>query len=325
MAPKMDGRPLSNPWTRFALLRLRGLAIVLISLLLVTFLIIRLIPGDPGRRIAGRDATPEQVEQVRESLGLNKSLPLQFVDYVGKVIRLDFGKSFATGEPVRKTIADRLPNTAKLAGVSVLLILLVSIPLGILMGVATRDGRAPKLGLLFTAVTGASGALPEFLMATFLAFVFAVWLRWLPAAGASRWSSIILPALAISLRSIATLSHMIRMETLGVLAQDYMRTARSKRLPVRLIYFRHAMPNVMTVALTTAGLLLSGLLGGAMVVENVFAWPGLGTAVVQAVLVRDYPVVQGIVLLLGTMVVLINTVVDLAVGLIDPRSLIRQS
>jgi len=172
-------------------------------------------------------------------------------------------------------------------------------------------------------VTSVGGALPEFLASTFLAFVFAIWLRWLPVAGADERAAIVLPALAISLRPISVLSRIVRVETLNVLAQDYMRTARSKRLPPRLLYLRHALPNVLTAALTIGGLLFTGLLGGAVIVENVFAWPGLGTAVVQAVLNRDYPVIQGVILMLGMAVVLVNTLVDILLGVVDPRSIIR--
>jgi peptide/nickel transport system permease protein len=144
-------------------------------------------------------------------------------------------------------------------------------------------------------------------------------------AGSDERAAIVLPAVAISLRPIAVLARIVRVETLNVLAQDYIRTARSKRLPDRLLYLRHALPNVLTAALTIGGLLFTGLLGGAVIVENVFAWPGLGTAVVDAVLSRDYPVIQGVILMLGAAVVFVNTLVDVLLGLVDPRSVIRSA
>lgn len=312
-----------SPGARFLLRRLTSLAIVVASLLVASFLIVHLIPGDPARTIAGIDASQEEVERVRRALGLDQPVLAQFVHYAKNASRLNFGRSFVTDEPVTKVIADRLPNTARLALVALLLVMALSLPLGLTVGALTREGRHPRAEVVFAAVTSVGGALPEFLASTFLAFFFAVWLRWLPVAGADEPAAIVLPALAISLRPVSVLSRIVRVETLNVLAQDYMRTARSKRLPPRFLYLRHALPNVLTAALTIGGLLFTGLLGGAVIVENVFAWPGLGTAVVQAVLNRDYPVVQGVILMLGIAVVLVNTLVDILLGMVDPRSIIR--
>jgi peptide/nickel transport system permease protein len=312
-----------SPGTRFLIRRLASLGIVVASLLVASFLIVHLIPGDPARTIAGIDASQEEVERVRRALGLDQPVLVQFVRYARNAGRLDFGRSFVTDEPVTKVIADRLPKTAQLALVALLLVMTLSIPLGMIVGALTREGRHPRAEVAFAAVTSVGGALPEFLASTFLAFLFAVWLRWLPVAGADERAAIVLPALAISLRPVSVLSRIVRVETLNVLAQDYIRTARSKRLPPGLLYLRHTLPNVLTAALTIGGLLFTGLLGGAVIVENVFAWPGLGTAVVQAVLNRDYPVVQGVILMLGIAVVLVNTLVDILLGIVDPRSTIR--
>lgn len=316
------GRGLS-PGVRLALRRTASLGIVLAALLVASFLMVRLIPGDPARTIAGFDASREEVERVRQALGLDRPLLTQFVAYTRNALRLNFGESFVTSEPVTKIIADRLPETGQLALVALLLVLFLSVPLGMIAGALTREGRNRGAEVAFTAVTSIGGALPEFLASTFLAFFFAVWLRWLPVAGADSSAAIILPALAISIRPIAILSRIVRVEALNVLAQDYIRTARSKRLPATLLYLRHTLPNVLTAALTIGGLLFTGLLGGAVIVENVFAWPGLGTAVVSAVLARDYPVIQGVILMLGIAVVLVNTFVDILLGIVDPRSLIR--
>lgn len=317
------GRGGLSPGVRLALRRTASLGIVLAALLVASFLIVRLIPGDPARTIAGFDASREEVDSVRQALGLDRPLLTQFVVYARNALRLNFGESFVTSEPVTKIIADRLPETGQLALVALVLVLLLSVPLGMIAGALTREGRNRGAEVAFTTVTSIGGALPEFLASTFLAFIFAVWLRWLPVAGADTSAAIILPALAISIRPIAILSRIVRVETLNVLAQDYIRTARSKRLPARLLYLRHTLPNVLTAALTIGGLLFTGLLGGAVIVENVFAWPGLGTAVVSAVLARDYPVIQGVILMLGIAVVLVNTLVDILLGIVDPRSLIR--
>jgi peptide/nickel transport system permease protein len=168
-------------------------------------------------------------------------------------------------------------------------------------------------------------SIPEFLTATFLAFVFGVWLRLLPVAADASFRGAILPVIAISLGSTAFLMRIVRTETLNVLAMDYMRTARSKRLPARRIYLRHLLPNVVTSAFSVGGLVFANLIGGAVVVENVFARPGLGTALVASVLERDYPTTQGLILVLGIIVVVVNAIVDIVSALVDPRSLAREA
>jgi peptide/nickel transport system permease protein len=308
----------------FALRRaLISLATVLVALMLASFLLVHLVPGDPAVRVAGLDATPQDIANIRHALGLDRPLVVQFARYVGNVARLDFGKSFVTNEPVVRVIADRLPKTLELAAAAMLAVMMLSVPLGMTVAAITRNDRNRGFELVFTAITATMSALPNFLSATFLAFAFAVWLRWLPAGGGERWDAVILPAAAIGLRPMADLARIVRVETLGALAQDYALTARGKRLPWRLIYLRHILPNVLTGALTIGGLLFAGLIGGTVVVENVFAWPGLGTALVQAILARDYPVVQGITLLLGLAVITVNTTVDTVLVLVDPRSLPR--
>ena len=294
-------------------------ASVLAGLLVATFLLVHLVPGDPARRAAGLEASGEQVEALRRELGLDRPLLVQFASYVGTLASGDLGRSFLTREPVTKIIADRLPKTLYLASIAVGLMLLVSVPVGMAAAGVTWGGRNRSVDLGFTVATSLMGALPPFLLATFLAFIFAVWLGLLPVAGATRWTSVILPALAIALRPMAELARIVRVETLNVLAQDYIRTARSKRLRPFRLYARHVLPNVLTAALTIGGLIFAHLIGGAVVIENVFAWPGLGTALVQAILARDYPTIQGVILLLGCVIIAVNTVVDLLLAIIDPR------
>jgi peptide/nickel transport system permease protein len=189
----------------------------------------------------------------------------------------------------------------------------------------TQEGRHPRFERVFAAVTSVIGTVPDFLMATILAYIFAVQLRLLPVAGSGSFKTLILPALAVGLHSTATLARIVRVETLNVMAQGYIRTARSDRLPSWMIYIRHALPNAMATALTIGGLIFASVLGSAVVVEIVFARPGLGTALVHAVVQKDYPVIQGITLVLGIAVVLINTIVDVLLAILDPRSLQRQS
>jgi peptide/nickel transport system permease protein len=296
-----------------------------VALALATFSIVRLIPGDPAFSIAGITATPEQIVAIHHQLGIDKPLPVQLVTYFESLSHGDLGTSFITKQPVTEVIQARIGNSLQLAAASLLLVMLVSIPGGILAGAFTRDGKHRRGEVAFTAVTSIMGALPEYLMATFLAFLFAVELRLLPVAGAEGPQSLVLPALAVSLRPIAVLLRIVRVETLNVLAQEYIRTARSKRLPARLIYLRHTLPNVLTAALTVGGILFAAIIGSAVVVETVFARPGLGTSLVGAVLARDYPVIQGDVLVLGITVVTVNAIVDILLAAVDPRSLTRKA
>jgi peptide/nickel transport system permease protein len=286
-------------------------------------MLVRWIPGDPALVVAGPDASEAQLVALRSALGLDRPPLEQFTTYVTNVLRGDLGASFFSREPVARIIAQRVGTSVQLAAASLALVLVVAIPGGMLAAHLTREGRHKRGEVAFTATTSVVGSLPEYLAATFLAFVFAVWLRLLPVAGTEGWQSLVLPTLAISARPLAILTRIVRVETLNVLTQDYIRTARSKRLPERVIYLRHTLPNVITAALTIGGVLFAAIVGGGVIIENVFARAGLGTALVTAVLSRDYPVIQGIILVLGLTVVLANTIVDLLLAALDPRSLTR--
>jgi peptide/nickel transport system permease protein len=305
--------------------RLAGLVLVLLGLMIATFLMVRVLPGDVTVTVLGPDATEANRQAIRDQLGLQRPILEQFGIYTTHLMHADFGESFVTKQPVRNVIADRLPKSAVLAATSLLIVMLVSVPLGVWMGAVTRDARHPKLEAAFTAVASVFGSVPQFLTATFLAFIFAVWLRVLPVVGSDSWESLVLPTLSIAVGPTFILSRIVRVETLNVLAMDYIRTARSKRLGDLRIYFRHVLPNVLTAALTIGGLVFANLVGGAVLVEIIFARVGLGSALVQAVIVRDYPVVQGIVLVLGITVVVVNAVVDVTLGVLDPRSLAGKS
>jgi peptide/nickel transport system permease protein len=314
-----------SAWPAFVLRRAVSLVVILAALVVATFSLVRLIPGDPTVTIAGLDATPGAREAIREQLGLDRSWFEQLGRYVSALLHGDLGSSFITKQPVVDLLGQRLAVSVRLAGMALLVVLVVSIPAGILAGVLTRDDRRRRTELGFTTVTSIGGAIPEFLMATLLATVFGVWLRVLPVAGLQGSTSLILPAAAVAIRPTLLLARIVRVETLTVLAQDYVRTARGKRLRDARIHVRHVLPNVITAALALGGVLFAGLVAGAVLVENVFALPGLGTALVNAVIQSDYPVVQGIVLVLGVTVVVVNTIVDLLLGLVDPRTLAKPS
>jgi peptide/nickel transport system permease protein len=310
-----------NQWAAFVFRRTLALVLVLVAIVVLTFLMVRIIPGDPAQNLAGDHGTPQQIQAIRHQLRLDRPLPVQFEIYVSGLVRGDLGESYFQATPVSTIIRERIWTSLQLALAALIVVLVVSIPLGIALGAFTRESRHTRSELAFTAVTSVMGALPEFLTATLLVFIFAVTLRWLPVAGSNTPQALVLPLLAVVLRPIAILTRIVRVETHDTLASEFVRTARGKRLPKRILYRRHVLPHVVTAALTVGGLLFSGLIGGAVVVENIFARPGLGTELVQAVLTRDYPVVQGIVLVLGVTVVIVNAIVDMALALIDPRSL----
>ncbi|WP_404436545.1 ABC transporter permease [Microbacterium aerolatum] len=315
----------ANPWVMFAIRRLGRFLLSLLILITAAFAMIRLIPGDPVRAALGAQAPQSLVDAQRAALGLDRPIPEQFMLFVGDVLTGDLGDSLITRQPVTQVIADRLPATVQLAVIAFVFTLLVAIPLGLLFAVLTRDGRRRSADLAFSGVTGVFGAVPEFLLAVGLVFVFAVQWQVFDVAGRTDAASFVLPVLALSAGAIAILARLVRVEANRVLQEEYIRTARSKRLPDRIIYLRHALPNVLTASLTLAGLLLSGMLAGTVLIENVFSWPGLGTTIVQSITTKDYAVVQAIVLIYGAGALIINLVVDVILAVIDPRSTIRES
>jgi len=315
----------TNPWVSFAVRRLGRFALSLIVLVTAAFAMIRLIPGDPVRAALGSQAPQALVDAQRSTLGLDLPLGEQYLRYVGELFAGDLGSSLITRQPVIQIIADRLPATAQLAGIAFVFTLIVAVPLGLAIAVATRDGRRRPVDIGFSSVTGILGAMPEFLLAVGLVFIFAVQLKIFGVAGRTDAASFILPVVALSSGAIAILARLVRVEAARALQEEYVRTARSKRLPARIIYLRHTLPNVLTATLTIAGLLLSGMLAGTVLIENVFAWPGLGTTIVQSITTKDYAAVQAIVLIYGAGALLINLIVDIVLAVADPRSTIRES
>ncbi|MDG4860638.1 ABC transporter permease [Streptomyces sp. T-3] len=326
-APKESAGPdwRGNRWLRFAARRSARLVVSLWVLVTAAFLMIHLIPGDPVRAALGMTASPDMVAARRAELGLDDPLWQQYLHFLGGLFTGDLGSSTISAQPVAQTIGDRLPTTLQLAGLAFVLALAVAVPLGTAMAALTRGGRRRGTELTFTSVGVLLAAIPEFLLAVVLAYVFSVRLGWFPVAGRQGPGSYVLPVLALAIGPASVLARIGRVEVLSVLAHDYMRTARAKRLPPLQVYVRHALPNALTATLTLGGLLLSALVAGTVLVENVFAWPGLGSTIVQSILQKDYPVVQGIVLVYGAGVLVVNLLVDIALALLDPRSAIREA
>ncbi|MEU1728493.1 ABC transporter permease [Nonomuraea sp. NPDC005692] len=305
--------------------RLVRFVVSLAVLLVASFAMIHLIPGDPVRASLGPAAPVELVKAREQLLGLDKSLPEQFAAYVGHIFTGDFGTSFLTGEPVGDIIAARLPNTLGLALLATVVALLLAVPLGMWAAVRTENGRNRGTEITFSSVTGTAVAVPEFLYSIALVAVFSIGLGLFPPAGKEGAMSYILPVASLAIGPVAMIARISRVETLRELATDYVRLARSKRLPAARLHLRHVLPNTLTATLTVGGLLLTSLIAGSVLVEYVFAWPGLGLKIVESITQKDYPVAQGVILVYGAIVLVVNLAVDLILGALDPTSKIKEN
>lgn len=312
---------LTAQWIWYLLIRVLGFLGVVAALIFLAFMIVRLVPGDPARNLVGISATQQQVDTVREQLGLNQPLLAQAGDYLSSLVAGDLGTSFTTSQPVIEMLAQRLPVTATLAALGLVVVLIIGFPLGIAMGMAEQGGRARRRSGGFTVTSSLVGAAPEYIIGTILVLIFGLQLRWLPVQGGGSWEGMVMPALSIGLAAAAVMARIVRNETRSVLSQEYMAAARAKRVRTSRLVLRHLLPNVVTSTLTLGGLLLVALLGGTVIVENVFNVPGLGTEIVRAILASDYTVIQAIILTLGILAGLINLSVDIVLGILDPRVL----
>lgn len=310
-------------WLIFLAKRGARLVVSLWVVVTAAFLMIHLIPGDPVRMALGRTAPIETVRLRRAQLGLDDSLWEQYLHFLRAIATGDFGTSIVTGLPVSQTISERLPPTLQIATAAFALVVLLTVPLGLAAAVLTSGGRRPRTELAFLGGSIAVAAIPSFLTATLLVAVFSVGLGWAPPATRDGWESYVLPVAALTIGPTAVLVRIMRVEVLAVLDRDYIRTAKSKRLPPPTVLLRHVLPNACTGTLTIGGLMFSGLVAGTVLIENVFAWPGLGTEIVSSIQDKDYPVVQAIVLVYGIVVLATNLVVDLLLALLDPRSGLR--
>lgn len=312
-------------WPSFLLRRLGLFVLSLWGLVTAAFLMLQLIPGDPVRMVVGMNASVEVVEDMRRQLGLDLPLHEQYFRFLGGLLTSNPGNSLSLQQPVFEIIGARLPATLELALLTITIVLVVAVPLGIVFAALTRGGRRRGVEVGYTAVTGVFAVVPEFLFGVGLVYVFAVVTHILPVAGRTTPASYVLPVAALALGAIASLSRIVRIEALNVLDTDYIRTARAKRMPAALLYLRHALPNLLTPTLTLAGIMLGSLIAGTILVESIFAWPGLGQTLVASITGKDYPLAQTLVVVYGGMVLLINLVVDILLALIDPRSTITEA
>ncbi len=294
--------------------RLIELPIAILAVLVLVFLALH-TTGDPVEMLVPPQATEQDKTRVRQAYGLDQPLPIQLGAFVSKAVRGDFGNSFFKGKPALDLVLERVPASLELALLSTLIAVLVGIPLGIVG--AARQGSWIDQAAMLVALVGQSMA--SFWLALMLILVFAVRLRWLPVSGNQSAGAIVLPAVALSAYLIALLARLSRSGMLEVLGEDYMRTARAKGLPGRLVLLRHGLRNTLIPLVTVMGLSLGWQLGGALVIEVVFAWPGLGSLLLEAVLLRDQGVVLAGVTLLALVFIGINTAVDVLYGFLDPR------
>jgi peptide/nickel transport system permease protein len=299
---------------RYLVRRLLQTLLVILAVSILSYSLMYL-SGDPALVMAGADATVDQVQLIRHQMGFDRPWYVQYAEYMNGVLHGDFGVSVRQNQPTLRLIAQRMPATLQLAGAALTLSLLVGLPLGVIA--ATNRQRLPdRLSMLF-ALIGQS--VPPFWLAIVLTLIFSVQLGWFPVAGAGDVQHLVLPAISLAAFSIARNARMVRSSVLEVLGQDFVRTARAKGLAGSAVLIRHALRNALIPVVTLIGLEIGSLLGGAVIVETVFAWPGVGRLMIQAISGKDFPLVQTGVTVLATVFVLINLGTDLLYTYLDPR------
>lgn len=295
--------------------RLLGTIPVIIVISVVVFLFVHMLPGDPARLVAGMDATPEDVAAVRSALGLDRSIPEQYWRFVTNAVQGDFGTSLKSKRPVVTEIGERLMPTVWLT----VFAMLWATAAGLLIGVfsAVKRGRWQDWGGMFVAVSGIS--FPSFWLGLLLIEIFSVQLGWLPTGGYGTWAHFVMPSLTLGLGVAAVMARFTRSAFVEISREDYVRTARAKGVPEKLVIWKHTLRNALVPVITMVGLQFGFLLGGSIVVESVFTWPGLGRLLVDSVAFRDYPVIQAEILLFSIEFILINLAVDVLYALANPE------
>ena len=301
--------------TTYALKKLLALPLVVLGVSALIFFAVRILPGDPAKLMAGPKAPQSVVEAMRVRMGLDRPLWVQYESFLWRALHGDLGTSIRSHKPVDTEIAERFPYTLRLALAAYLFAIVTGITAGVLAAINQKTWF--DSAVMFLAIIGASTA--NFWLALMAMNIFAVHLGWLPLLGAGGWKHYVLPTFTLGLFPAALVARMTRSSMLEVINQDYIRTAMSKGLRPAVVYRKHALRNALIPIVTVVGLNLGGLLGGAVVTETVFNWPGLGRLLVNAVQFRDYPIIQGLTLLTVLTVVLANFVVDLVIAVINPR------
>jgi len=290
---------------------------VLLGVSLAAFLLIRFIPGDPVTLLVAESelTSPEEIEAAKKRLGLDRPIMVQYGYYVYRLMKGDMGRSIRSGRPVSEEIAGRYVNTIMLAIGAIIVTIIAGIPLGVLAAVK-KDTWYDRCAMI-TAMLGISA--PAFWLGLVFQIVFSLWLGILPSAGKGGFAHLILPVVTLGMWPVANVARLVRASMLEVLGQEYMIAARAKGLPARIRLVRHALRNALIPAVTVIGLSFGYLLGGAVITEVVFAWPGVGRYLIQAIFTRDYPVIQGVILCIALSYVLVNFLTDIVYTVIDPR------
>ncbi len=301
--------------TAFILRRLIYTIPVMLVVSVIVFGILHIAPGDPATMLAGEDARPEDVAAIRAKYGLDQPLYVQYGVWLANAVRGDLGRSIVTRRPVMSEIQTRLPSTVELAIAALLLAMVVGMVVGVVS--ATRQYSLIDHASMLVALLGVSA--PVFWLGLMLILFFSVELRWFPTGGGGSLQALVLPAITLGSASMAIIARMTRSSMLEVIRQDYVRTARAKGLVESVVVLRHALKNALIPVVTVIGLQFGYLLGGAVVTETVFSRPGLGRLLVTSILSRDFPVVQGTLMLMAVSFVLVNLIVDVAYGMLDPR------
>ena len=288
---------------------------VLLGVATLVFSLIHLVPGDPAQAMLGDGAAPTDIAELRTNLGLDQPLFTQYVSFLRHAITGDLGKSFRTGQPVTTMIVERIPATAELAIAAMLVAIVLAIPLGVVA--AVWRGTAIDYGAMTFALAGVS--IPNFWLGPLLAIVFAVELGWLPVSGRGTLAHLVLPAISLGLALAAILARMTRASLLDELGELYVRAARARGVSNAAAITSHALRNSMVPLLTIIALQFGAVLTGAVITETIFAWPGIGRLLIQSIGFRDYPMVQGCILLIAVTYVAVNLITDLMYGVLDPR------
>ncbi len=299
----------------YLLRRLWQSALTLVGVSILVFVILRVIPGDPAKMLLPEGAPQSAVEELNRQLGLREPLYTQYGIFLRSVVRGDFGQSFQYRSPALQVVVERLPATIQLTLTAMALTVLFGVTLGIVA--AVRQGTGYDYAGTVLAVLGQS--LPNFWLGIMLILLFGVTLRWLPTSGFQGWRYLVLPSVTLAAFPTALVARLTRSSMLEILSKEYIRTGRAKGLAERIVILRHALKNATIPVLTVIGLQIGTLLGGAVITESVFAWPGMGKLVVDAIFFRDFPVVQTILILSATIFVVINLLVDVLYTVVDPR------
>jgi len=313
-----------SPRADFAVRRTGRLVVSLLVVVLAAFFLVHMVPGDPVRAALGPTAPASLVEATRTQLGLDEPVLQQLLNYLGGLLQGDLGTSIQSGRSVGATIASRFPTTLTLATLGFAVAVIGALPIGMGAALIARSGRGRAANSGISGFLGVLIAIPDFVLSVGLVSAFSMWLALFPPAGWGEARNAVLPVLGLSLGAMAYLARIVQVEMIKVLDSTYIATAKAKRLPQRLILLRHAMPNIVTATLTVGGLLLSGLVAGTVIIETIFAIPGAGSSLISAISTKDYPMIQGMVLVYAFTVLAVNLVVDLILLTIDPRTTIAE-